>query len=327
MKIKQMWNKLINTLQLGKTMKIRPDNLALFSTKKIFEGNSNKAESYLLREGMDSIGLKLVLIPEKPEKTQEMINLAIETSDHMKAKQIQKIESLLFGFLYEKSSTNISKKIETALKDFSILLITAYKFAESNERSVESTYFVFIIATPSFSVVKDILVIIGLVTLYLPLLYWGLLIRISKNIGKIKTYFKGKSKAHYIELFTDMSVNVLLNLILFFGLIACLNFIFVQQAESNTDFCYKNRMFDDWNEPQLPVQNELNLVGFLSQIKATFNSNLSFELSDFHFKMVIFSMVFVLINLLIKILKAFINSNFKKKISDIVWNSHFEKQY
>jgi hypothetical protein len=301
----------MSVLKLGKASKIRPDNLALYSTKKVFFGNPHKGESYMLREGIDAIGLKLVLIPKNIKKIKEMIDLALESSSKMSPKQIRKIESLLFDFLYNKPNYDISSHIKIMLEDFSRMVITAFKFAESNERSVESTFFLYIIANPSYSVIKDMIVLIGLLTLYLPLVYWGIILRLSKNLKQLKEFFKGKSQGHYIDMFVSVLSLVLLNLFLMMAIIKAAEWLFISDASINTDFCFgqMNISVQDWLKPGYIESSTRvkTLVKFfynlLNDFGFSFRKNLDHVMFNIFIKMLLFFLFLIVLNMVIMLLK------------------------
>ena len=54
MAMKIFWNRMVRKFKLGRKLTIRPDNIAMFSSKKMFEGNPEKAETFLLEEGSHS---------------------------------------------------------------------------------------------------------------------------------------------------------------------------------------------------------------------------------------------------------------------------------
>lgn len=238
MSIKLAWNRLASLFKLGKASKIRPDNLALFSTRKVFFGNPHKAESYMLREGIDAIGLRLVLVPKNASKVKEMIDLAHETSSAMTPRQMRRVESLLFDFLYNKPGYSVSAHLKSMLEDFSRMVITTFKFAESNERSVESTFFLYIIANSNFSVIKDMIVLIGLLTLYVPLVYWGLYLRLAKNLAQLRRFFHTRRKQALFEVIAGILGPVCLNLALLLLVRAAAEWLFLADASVNPDFCF-----------------------------------------------------------------------------------------
>lgn len=317
MNIKTNWNNLITKLKIGKALKIRPDNLALYSTKKVFLGNPHKPESYLLKEGMDAIGLKVIFIPKNVKKIQEMIDLAISSSSSMTSKQIRKVESLLFDFLYKKSNYSVSSHIKTILEDFSRMVITSFKFAESNERSVESTFFLYIIANPSFSLIKDMIVLIGLLTLYLPLLYWALILRLEKNIQKIKNILKGKTFDEYLQLFISLLSPAILNLILFFVIKIGAEKIFLLDKNLNTDYCFANKNYNFEKSNYAGLTESCETINFLLSMASNVIKSIGLDLKvlGHHqnniivLKLIIFGAFFLITNLIIFIAKQFLKKN------------------
>lgn len=238
MNIKLQWNTLMKKMGLGKSTKIRPDNLALFSARKVFFGNPHKAESYLLRQGIDAVGLKLVVVPKNVKKAKEMLDLAQKSSSQMTAKQIRRVESLLFDFLYNRPGYSVASHLKTMLEDFAQMLITTFKFAESNERSVESTFFLYIIANPSFSVIKDTIVLIGLIALFLPLVYWGIYLRLSKDLPRLRRFFQGRPSSARFEVYLGMLGPVCLNLTLLLCTKAVAEWLFIADSSANIDHCF-----------------------------------------------------------------------------------------
>lgn len=311
MRVKSDWNKLMNLLKFNKHAKIRPDNLALLSTSKIFKGNAHKAESYLMREGMDAVGLKLYLLPENIKKVVEMIDSSFDISRKSNKKQMKHIESILFDFIFSRSSSDTGAYIKKYLEDFAKMAITVYKFAESNERSVESTFFVYIIANPNYSVVKDIVNLIGMLVMYLPLLYLAFMLRLNKNIKTMKDYFRSEPKNKKIQIMLEFLLPVLLNFIFILSLKHFLNQIFISQDYSNQLICADPNFY---NYSFIPFPQD----SFLNQIITT-STDLdlipSWLLKNIALvKLCLFSCTFILLLCICKLIKKSLNTSFTSKI-------------
>jgi len=59
------------------------------------------------------------------------------------------------------------------LADYLKLVEYAYRIAESNDRAIESTYFEYLIATPTYCLIKDMIVVIGYFMFAIPFFYVG----------------------------------------------------------------------------------------------------------------------------------------------------------
>ena len=266
------------------------------------------------------------MIPSNLNKTRELLQLALTASQSMTKKTILPIESLFFDLLFndKKTKGTQSDALKSAVSDLSKALITSFKFAESNDRSVESTFFVYIVANISHSVVKDAIVLIGLLALFLPFVQAVILLRVDlkiRRVGKFFSDFKKKLQTENLkgvnskfEMALEMLVCPFFNFCLLFAIKCSMEYLFLIPSSMNENRCFTKVKAIDWSEkPPLQVET-LGVQDIMTYAMGMIGTYLggAFQSPEL-LKLVIFGIFFVGVNLLVLGAKYVVGVGFKRR--------------
>ena len=244
----------------------------------------------------------------------------------MTKKTILPIESLFFDLLFndKKTKGTQSDALKSAVSDLSKALITSFKFAESNDRSVESTFFVYIVANISHSVVKDAIVLIGLLALLLPFIQAIILLRVDlkiRRVGKFFSDFKKKFQKENLkglnskfEMALEMLVSPFFNVCLLFAIKYIMESLFLIPSNMNESRCFTKVKAIDWSgkpSSQVETLDVQNIMTFAKSIIGTY-LGVGFQSPEL-LKLVIFGIMFVGVNLVVLGAKYVVNVGFKRR--------------